>query len=90
MWKLLGPCIILMDIQMPELDGIDAAKQIRDEEAKKSLKRSPILALTADAEDVTLSRIFEAQMDDRIIKPFDPPALRALIQTKIHDFLKSS
>ncbi len=90
MWKLLGPCIILMDIQMPELDGIDAAKQIRDEEAKNSLKRSPILALTADAEDATLTRIFKAQMDDRIIKPFDPPTLRALIQTKIHDFLKSS
>ena len=54
---MLGPCLILMDIQMPVMDGVDATILIREEEKKKGIKRSPILALTADAEESTLKRI---------------------------------
>jgi|GEM_PF-478034 signal transduction histidine kinase/putative methionine-R-sulfoxide reductase with GAF domain/ActR/RegA family two-component response regulator len=86
LWKMLRPCLILMDIQMPALDGVDACKQIRTEEAALSLPKSPIIALTADAEEATLARIMSAGMDNRIIKPFDPPALHVLIQETLRVF----
>lgn len=59
--------VILMDIQMPEMDGIEAAKIIRS-----VLKLStPIIALTASAFKTEIEKCREAGMDDYIIKPFD-------------------
>ena len=79
----MRPCIVLMDVQMPQMDGIQAATLIRQQEQKEvnngTLARSPIIALTADAEEKTLRRILAAGMDDRIIKPFDPTALQAIL-----------
>lgn len=85
-WKNQGPCIILMDVQMPEMDGIEATRHIRYEEEKQSVLRSPIIALTADAEEKTLERILACGMDDRIVKPFDPPALRGIIERAMAQF----
>ena len=79
-WENEGACLILMDVQMPVMDGIEATLWIRNQEREKGLPRSPILALTADAEEQTYKRILAADMDDRIVKPFDPTALRALIE----------
>lgn len=78
-WPAMAPCIILMDIQMPRMDGIEATRQIRVLEKESALTRSPIIALTADAEEKTLMRLLGVGMDDRVIKPFDPPALRAIL-----------
>ena len=50
---------------------------IRD---RRNLTPSPIIALTADAEDKTYRRILACGMDERIVKPFDPPTLKALIE----------
>ncbi len=59
--------VILMDIQMPEMDGIEATKIIRNE-----LKLSiPIIALTANAFKTEIEKCREAGMDDYITKPFD-------------------
>lgn len=59
--------IILMDIQMPELDGIETTKLIRSE-----LKLStPVIALTANAFKTEIEKCKEAGMDDYITKPFD-------------------
>ena len=88
LWRMLGPCLILMDIQMPVMDGVDATILIREEEKKKGIKRSPILALTADAEESTLKRILQSGMDDRVIKPFDPPTLRAMVMDIILQFVQ--
>ena len=85
-WKDQGPCIILMDVQMPEMDGIEATRHIRYEEEKQGILRSPIIALTADAEEKTLERILACGMDDRIVKPFDPPALRGIIERVMVQF----
>ena len=85
-WKDQGPCIILMDVQMPEMDGIEATRHIRYEEEKQGILRSPIIALTADAEEKTLERILACGMDDRIVKPFDPPALRGIIERVMDQF----
>lgn len=79
-WQSLGPCLILMDVQMPKMDGIEATEHIRREEKQRNLTPSPIIALTADAEDKTYRRILACGMDERIVKPFDPPTLKALIE----------
>ena len=63
--------IILMDLQMPEMDGYETTRRIRMLE--KSLhKKTPIIALTASAISEIRNRIMEAGMDDYISKPVDP------------------
>ena len=64
--------IVLMDVQMPSLDGNEATRRIRKE---LSLQRLPIVALTAGALVGERQRALEAGMNDFISKPFDPPAL---------------
>jgi PAS domain S-box-containing protein len=60
--------LVLMDIQMPQLDGIEAAKRIRACEAGR---RTPILALTANTLVEDRYACFEAGMDGFLIKPLD-------------------
>jgi PAS domain S-box-containing protein len=64
--------IILMDVQMPVLDGNAAAKRIREELKLTSL---PILALTAGALVGERQRCLESGMNDVVTKPFDPQSL---------------
>ena len=89
-WQEHGPCIILMDVQMPEMDGIDATRHIRSEELRQGIRRSPILALTADAEESTFKRIMGCGMDDRIVKPFDPPALKGIMDRVMAQFMAAN
>ncbi|WP_024514961.1 ATP-binding protein [Bradyrhizobium sp. Tv2a-2] len=63
--------LVLMDIQMPELDGIEAAKRIRRLEAEQPGARTPILALTANTLVEDRYACFEAGMDGFLIKPLD-------------------
>jgi CheY-like chemotaxis protein len=63
--------LVLMDVQMPELDGIEAAKRIRGLEAGQPGRRTPILALTANALVEHRYACFEAGMDGFLIKPVD-------------------
>jgi signal transduction histidine kinase/CheY-like chemotaxis protein len=63
--------LILMDIQMPLLDGIEAAKRIRSHEAGEPGRRTPVLALTANALVEDRYACFEAGMDGFLIKPLD-------------------
>ncbi len=69
------PDLILMDIQMPEMDGIEAVKSIRAFEAG-SPKRVAIIALTAGAVKEEKEKCLMAGMDDFITKPVDPALLR--------------
>jgi CheY-like chemotaxis protein len=64
--------IVLMDVQMPTLDGNEATRRIR---ADLQLKKLPIVALTAGALVAERQRALEAGMNDFISKPFDPQAL---------------
>ncbi|MEI7613665.1 MAG: response regulator [Betaproteobacteria bacterium] len=61
--------LILMDMQMPKLNGLDATRQIR---AIPAYRNVPILAMTANAFAEDKARCFEAGMNDFIIKPIDP------------------
>ena len=71
--------LIFMDIQMPVMDGYEAAKQIRSAD-RDDLKKIPIVAMTADAfaDDVRKSR--EAGMNDHIAKPIDVQKLMHILQ----------
>jgi PAS domain S-box-containing protein len=64
--------IVLMDVQMPTLDGNEATRRIRTD---LQLKALPIVALTAGALVAERQRALEAGMNDFISKPFDPQAL---------------
>ncbi|CCD87314.1 putative Sensor histidine kinase with PAS and Response regulator receiver domains [Bradyrhizobium sp. ORS 285] len=63
--------LILMDVQMPRLDGIAAAKRIRALEASEPGRRTPILALTANTLVEDRYACFEAGMDGFLVKPID-------------------
>ena len=63
--------LVLMDIQMPGLDGIETTRRIRAREAGSSSRQTPILALTANALVEDRYTCFEAGMDGFLIKPLD-------------------
>lgn len=71
--------LILMDVQMPELNGIDATKRIRLREAGQTARRTPIIALTANALVEDRYACFEAGMDGFLIKPLDREKLAEVI-----------
>ena len=64
--------IVLMDMQMPVMDGIEATRIIR---ADSRFDRLPIVAMTANAMAVDRERCLEAGMNDHIPKPIDPDQL---------------
>ena len=63
--------LVLMDIQMPQLDGVETTKRIRSHEAGEPGRRTPILALTANTLVEDRYACFEAGMDGFLIKPLD-------------------
>jgi CheY-like chemotaxis protein len=71
--------LILMDIQMPEMDGWEAAQQIRTLETASGLTRTPIIALTASAMEEDRQRSINAGMDDFLTKPLQPAHLTAVV-----------
>ncbi len=74
------PELILMDIQLPDIDGYEATRRIK---AMSALRRIPIIAVTSYALSGDDAKAFEAGCDAYVSKPFSP---RALL-TKIREFL---
>ncbi len=70
--------LVLMDCQMPELDGYEATQQIREMDAP--CKSVPIVAMTANAMFGDRERCIEAGMDDYVSKPVKPWALALVIE----------
>ncbi|MBK8336040.1 MAG: response regulator [Sterolibacteriaceae bacterium] len=62
--------LILMDCQLPEIDGFEATQRIRQHEKARALPRVPIIALTANAIRGDRERCLDAGMDDYLAKPF--------------------
>ena len=70
--KASAYALILMDMQMPVLNGLQATRAIRE---IPECKNTPILAMTANAFDEDKARCFEAGMNDFTVKPIDPKEL---------------
>jgi CheY-like chemotaxis protein len=75
-----GYDVVLMDLQMPELDGFEATAAIRARERTTRL-RVPIIALTAHAMEGDRQRCLEAQMDGYIAKPITASELYEAVES---------
>ena len=72
--------IVLMDCQMPVLDGLSAVRQIRADERQGRTPAVPIVAVTANAYESDRVDAMAAGMDDYLVKPFSDLELRAMIE----------
>jgi len=72
--------VILMDVQMPEVDGPTAARAIREREAATGRARTPIIALTANAMSHQVAEYSEAGMDGFVAKPIEVGRLFAALE----------
>ncbi|MEZ5145333.1 MAG: PAS domain S-box protein [Acidimicrobiales bacterium] len=69
------PDVVLMDWQMPHMDGLETTRRIREREATRGMGRVPIVAMTASAMPGDRARCLEAGMDDFVSKPVSLAAL---------------
>jgi CheY-like chemotaxis protein len=76
--------LILMDVQMPELDGLEATQEIRD----RGLKNIPIVAMTANAMKGDREKCIESGMNDYIAKPIKREIVFEIIEKWLHREMK--
>jgi CheY-like chemotaxis protein len=74
------PDLVLMDCQMPLVDGFEATRQIREVETRLHRLRVPIVALTANALEGDRERCLSAGMDDHLSKPFKDEDLEQVLR----------
>ena len=74
--------VILMDMRMPEMDGLEATRRIRAME-RDGAKKIPIVALTANAFDEDAQRSMQAGLNAHLSKPVEPEALFQTLESLI-------
>ena len=74
-----APDLVLMDCQMPEMDGFEASRAIRAAERRNGRARVPIVALTAAAFEDDRQRCLDAGMDDHLVRPVGREALLVVV-----------
>ncbi|KXB29715.1 hypothetical protein AT959_17450 [Dechloromonas denitrificans] len=72
--------LVLMDMQMPHMDGVEATRHLRAHEIEHGLPRLPVIALTANALTTDREHCLAAGMDDFIAKPFSADEMLEVIQ----------
>jgi len=77
--------LVLMDVQMPEMNGLEATRVIRDPESPIRNHEVPIVALTAHAMNEHREQCLEAGMDDFVTKPVNPRELGDAIERHLSD-----
>ena len=81
---------VVMDVRMPNMDGYDAAREIRRREEAELAPATPILALTADAMVEDRERALAAGMNEHLGKPFRTVRLAEILATLIGDSTRSA
>jgi CheY-like chemotaxis protein len=83
-WAACAYDLILMDIQMPVMDGICAAREIRAREQRESRQRTPIVALTANAMSHQVEEYLAVGMDSHVAKPIEIAKLYEAISAALN------
>lgn len=81
--------LVLMDVHMPDMDGIEATRKIRDRQTRVYNNELPIIALTANAMKGDKEICFNAGMNDYVAKPINPQELLEAIERNIKNSRKS-
>ncbi len=74
LWKVEQPALVVLDLMLPDIDGLDVAWEIRQKSG------TPIIMLTARAEDADRIAGLEIGADDYVVKPFNPRELVARVR----------
>ena len=81
--------VVLMDLQMPEMDGYTAVKLIRDWEKSENLKPTSVIAVSAHDHESTSDQFINAHFSSYLVKPISPTQLRQeIVKTTDHIVLK--
>jgi DNA-binding response OmpR family regulator len=75
--RRIKPDLVLLDVHMPRLDGLEVCRQLRRE---THFARTPIIMLTAAGQEADRSNGLSAGADEYLTKPFSPLALLALVE----------
>ncbi len=78
LYQTSAPDLVLMDVQMPELDGLEATRKIREIE-ERSGKHIPTIALSAGALKEEMERCYAAGMDDFLAKPVESEKMKTIL-----------
>jgi CheY-like chemotaxis protein len=79
-WRYGSYAAVLMDVQMPRMDGYAATRAIRELEEEHEHDRIPVIAMTAAAVEGEREKCLAAGMDDFLTKPVNPDALGAMLR----------
>ncbi|HWA59886.1 MAG TPA: ATP-binding protein, partial [Caulobacteraceae bacterium] len=82
-WEASEWDVILMDMQMPQMDGLEATRRIRAAEAASGRTRTPIIALTANAMAHQIQLCLTAGMDGHVAKPLEAAKLYEALETAL-------
>ncbi|MBF0544028.1 MAG: response regulator [Candidatus Riflebacteria bacterium] len=77
--------LVLMDCQMPEMDGYAATREIRKEDSKVKNRKIPIIAMTANAMQGDREKCIQSGMDDYLPKPIRPKDLSEMLKKWLHE-----
>lgn len=80
-WEAESWDLVLMDIQVPVLDGVAATRAVRAREAATGRTRTPVIALSANAMSHQVASYLEAGMDGHLAKPIEIARLFEVVQT---------